>query len=105
MTRIITLTALVALRLSGAPVHEPIHGRSVRFPCPATVRNIAQQCPACIRASELGGHGADGLQTVAVVLGNVMTCVLAAGELVVEMAVPTMAFPICRDLNGPALLE
>jgi hypothetical protein len=98
------LMALTALGLSGAPVHEPVHGRSVRSPCPATVRNIAQQCPACIRASELGGHG-DGLQTVAVVLGNVMTCVLAAGELVVEMALPTMAFPICRDLNGRALLE
>ena len=71
-TRIMALTALTALGLSGAPVH----GRSVRSPCPATVRNIAQQCPACIRASELGGHGADGLQTVAVILGNVMTCVL-----------------------------
>jgi hypothetical protein len=105
MTRIMALTALTALGLSGAAVPRPVHGRSVRSPCPATVRNIAQQCPACIRASELGGHGADGLQTVAVVLGNVMTCVLATGELVVEMAVPTMAFPICRDLNGRALLE
>jgi len=27
MTRIITLTALTALELSDAPVHEPVHGR------------------------------------------------------------------------------
>jgi hypothetical protein len=39
---------------------EPVHGRSARDLCPATVRNIAKQRPARIRTSELGGHGADG---------------------------------------------
>src|SRR6266496_1897613 len=41
MTRIIALTALAALGLSGAPVHEPVHGRGARSSCPATVRNSA----------------------------------------------------------------
>ena len=39
-TRIIALTALTALGLSGAPVHEAVHGRSPLFRCPATERNI-----------------------------------------------------------------
>jgi len=41
MTRIMALTALTALRLSGAPVHEPVHGRGAYVAHPVTVRNIA----------------------------------------------------------------
>jgi len=38
--------------LSGAPVHEPVHGRSARSLCPATVRNIADTAlPESARAS------------------------------------------------------
>jgi hypothetical protein len=42
MTRTIALTALIALGLSGEPVHEPVHARSSHVPHPATVRNIAE---------------------------------------------------------------
>jgi hypothetical protein len=32
MAQIIALTALTTLGLSGAPVHEPVHGRGAHFP-------------------------------------------------------------------------
>ena len=40
MTRIVALTALTALRLSGAPFHEPFHARGPHVGHPVTVRNI-----------------------------------------------------------------
>src|SRR5271155_1473975 len=34
ITRIIALTALTTLGLSGTPVHEPVHGRGAHVPSP-----------------------------------------------------------------------
>ena len=41
MARVIALTALAALGLSDAPVHEPVHVRGAYALHPVTVRNIA----------------------------------------------------------------
>jgi len=41
MTRIIALTAVTALGLSGAPVHEPVHAEAPMSSRPVTVRNTA----------------------------------------------------------------
>jgi hypothetical protein len=41
-TRIIALTALTTLGLSGAPVHEPVHAEALLSGHPVTVRNTAE---------------------------------------------------------------
>lgn len=76
MIRNIALTALTALRLSGVPVHEPVHGRGAYIPRPATVRNAAKsawstsaRAPREIGRALLGDQAqlsrpGDGLRTV-----------------------------------------
>ena len=99
MIRVIALTALAALGLSGAPVHEPVHGRSVRSLCSATERNMANNArPASARASS----------AVTDVLEMYSDLRVRRGELAVRWLpanVPRMTSPICRDLNGRSLLE
>jgi hypothetical protein len=52
MTRIITLTALVALGLSGAPVHEPVHAWRQAIAMTVTQRDTIK-----IRRTVLGAPG------------------------------------------------
>ena len=70
MTRIIALTALAALGLSG----EPFHAGDAQVPHPATVRNIAESArwavlpavadPAVVASRVLGGAAVDLLLDV-----------------------------------------
>ena len=54
MTRIIALTAVTALGLSGAPVHEPVHGRAPMSSRPVTVRNIVKSAqPTSVRVRDV----------------------------------------------------
>ena len=55
MTRIIATMALAALGLSGAPVHEPVHGRGVYVRSSVTVRNIAKSVRAYLRGERRRG--------------------------------------------------
>jgi hypothetical protein len=61
MTRIIALTALTAPGLSDTPVHEPVHARGAHFASSRYRGQHHQERLTYIRATKLGGHGADGL--------------------------------------------
>jgi hypothetical protein len=55
MTRIIALTALTTLGLSGAPVHEPVHGRGAHIPLVLLLCVTSPRAPGgYVRAGELG---------------------------------------------------
>jgi hypothetical protein len=45
MARVIALTALVALGLSGTPVHEPVHTWHRQYPVTVTERDTINTCP------------------------------------------------------------
>jgi hypothetical protein len=76
MTRIIALTALVTLGLSGAPVHEPVHAEVL---CPVILLLCVTlpRATAFSRTNELGGHGADGYRPL---LSALRFCLLSLGH-------------------------
>jgi hypothetical protein len=61
MPRVMALTALTALGLSGEPVHEPVHARSFPASRLLLLCVTALAAPGLRRASGLDGHGVGGL--------------------------------------------
>jgi len=60
MARVIAFTALGALRLSGAPVHEPVHGWQQAIPMTVTQRDKGSKERPRTRGESGGSGGVTG---------------------------------------------